>query len=68
MINIISHHRIPLNPRPVLNFSYSTSDLIGKGFTSQVYRGTSNITGFPLAIKVIDKNLLKEEDRRLIRS
>lgn len=68
MINPVRHYA-PVDPSsPVLNFHYSPSDLIGKGFTSQVYKGVSTITGIPLAIKVIDKNLLKEEDRKLIKS
>jgi serine/threonine protein kinase len=51
-----------------LSFNYSTSEMIGKGFTSQVYKGVSKITGFPLAVKIIDRNAMKEEDRRLINS
>ena len=53
---------------PEFNFAYSTHDFLGKGFTSQVYRGRSKITGFPLAIKIIDINLLKEEDKKLVGS
>ena len=53
-------------PQPQLNFSFSPHDIIGKGFTSQVFRGRSNTTGLPVAIKIIDVNLLKEHDRKLV--
>lgn len=62
---MLHHHH---HSHPLFNFTYSTNDFLGKGFTSQVYRGKSKITGFPLAIKIIDVNLLKEEDKKLVTS
>ncbi|CAD8046461.1 unnamed protein product [Paramecium sonneborni] len=41
------------------NFSYGLHQQIGKGFSSKVYKGQNEVTGETVAIKVIDKALLK---------
>ena len=68
MGNYIDYYLQLLNSQQYLNFNYSICNMIGKGFTSEVFRGTSKSNGLPLAIKIINKNFLKEEDQKLIKS
>lgn len=35
-----------------MNYSYSVGDVIGKGFSSIVYKGVNDSTNEPVAIKV----------------
>jgi len=35
-----------------MNYSYSVGDVIGKGFSSVVYKGINDSTNEPVAIKV----------------
>lgn len=43
------------------HYSYSLNDLIGKGFSSKVYKGKNEKTGELVAIKVIDMKMVTNE-------
>jgi serine/threonine-protein kinase ULK/ATG1 len=53
------------------HFSYALTDIIGKGYSSQVFKGKNDLTSKyyhyadePVAIKVIDMKMLKCEVNR----
>jgi|JI9StandDraft_2_1071091.scaffolds.fasta_scaffold216212_1 predicted Ser/Thr protein kinase len=41
-------------------YHYSEGDVVGKGYSSVVYKGTDSITGDHVAIKVVDIRQLKD--------
>lgn len=43
------------------HFSYNLSDAIGKGYSSQVFKGRNDLTNESVAIKVINMAMLKSE-------
>ena len=45
--------------KSIAHFSYSTKNYLGKGSYSNVYEGVNNHTREKVAIKIIDKNILK---------
>lgn len=45
--------------KKIENYSYGFADAIGKGYSSQVYRGRNDDTQENVAVKVIDLRLLK---------
>ncbi|KAL4459937.1 hypothetical protein ABPG74_003463 [Tetrahymena malaccensis] len=49
-------------PKKVIeNYSYCLPDIIGKGYSSKVYRGKNETTGDTVAVKVIDMKGIKNE-------
>jgi hypothetical protein len=61
---------LPINKsytrKKIENYSYGLSDTIGKGYSSQVYRGRNDNTEEPVAVKVIDLKMLKCEINRTL--
>lgn len=47
--------------KKIENYSYGLDDTIGKGYSSQVYRGKNDETQENVAVKVIDLKMLKNE-------
>ena len=45
--------------KKIEDYSYGLSDVIGKGYSSHVYKGRNDDTDEPVAVKVIDLKLLK---------
>ncbi len=53
--------------KKIENYSYGLNDVIGKGYSSQVYKGRNDNNGtyiflsidIPVAVKVIDLKMLK---------
>jgi serine/threonine protein kinase len=45
----------------VKNYSYGLLDYIGKGFSSEVFKGKNDSTGEIVAIRVIDMHKIKNE-------
>lgn len=45
--------------KKIENYSYGLNDVIGKGYSSQVYKGRNDTNDTPVAIKVIDLKMLK---------
>lgn len=43
------------------HYSYLLTDAIGKGYSSQVFRGRNDLTNEQVAIKVINMSMLKSE-------
>jgi serine/threonine-protein kinase ULK2 len=60
--------------KKIENYSYGLNDIIGKGYSSQVYKGVNDenskygflYVGRPVAVKVIDLKMLKNEINRLL--
>lgn len=52
--------------KKIENFSYGLNDAIGKGYSSQVYKGRNDSTDEPVAVKVIDLKMLKCEINRTL--
>lgn len=48
------------------NYSYPLDDIIGKGYSSQVFRGRNDLTNEPVAIKVIDMKMLKNDLNKML--
>ena len=48
------------------NYSYPLEDIIGKGYSSQVFKGRNDLTNEPVAIKVIDMKMLKNDLNRML--
>lgn len=46
--------------KTIEHYSYFLSDVIGKGFSSTVYKGKNKDSGVSVAIKVIDLRKLSE--------
>lgn len=45
--------------KKIENYSYGLNDVIGKGYSSHVYKGRNDETDQSVAIKVIDLKMLK---------
>jgi hypothetical protein len=45
--------------KKIENFSYGLMDVLGKGYSSQVYAGRNDDTAVPVAVKVIDLKMIK---------
>lgn len=56
----------PYTRKKIENFSYGLNDNIGKGYSSQVYKGRNDANEEPVAIKVIDLKMLKCEINRTL--
>ena len=52
--------------KKIENYSYALADIIGKGYSSQVYKGRNDNTMEPVAIKVIDLKMLKTDINRVL--
>lgn len=49
----------PYTRKKIENYSYGLNDAIGKGYSSQVYKGRNDSSDEPVAVKVIDLKMLK---------
>lgn len=49
----------PYTRKKIENYSYGLNDAIGKGYSSQVYKGRNDASDEPVAVKVIDLKMLK---------
>jgi hypothetical protein len=45
--------------KKIENYSYGLSDVIGKGYSSQVFKGRNDSNNDSVAVKVIDMRMLK---------
>ncbi len=45
--------------KKIQSYSYGLDDAIGKGYSSQVYKGKNDETNESVAVKVIDLKMLK---------
>lgn len=45
--------------KKIEGYSYGLNDVIGKGYSSHVYKGRNDDNNHPAAIKVIDLRMLK---------
>jgi serine/threonine-protein kinase ULK2 len=52
--------------KKIENYSYGLNDVIGKGYSSHVYRGRNDDTNENVAIKVIDLKMLKNEINKIL--
>jgi serine/threonine-protein kinase ULK/ATG1 len=52
--------------KKIENYSYGLNDVIGKGYSSHVYRGRNDENSQNVAIKVIDLKMLKNEINRIL--
>lgn len=52
--------------KKIQNYSYGLNDVIGKGYSSHVYRGRNDENSQNVAIKVIDLKMLKNEINRIL--
>jgi hypothetical protein len=52
--------------KKIENFSYGLNDVIGKGYSSHVFKGRNDDTSDSVAIKVIDLRLLKNDINRIL--
>lgn len=52
--------------KKIESYSYGLSEGIGKGYSSQVFRGRHDDSGDPVAIKVIDLRLLKNDINKVL--
>jgi len=47
--------------RVIENFSFLSSDMIGQGYSSKVYKGKNDISNLPVALKLIDLSKINNE-------
>jgi serine/threonine protein kinase len=52
--------------KKIENYSYGLNDVIGKGYSSQVYKGRNDETSESVAVKVIDMRLLKNDINKIL--
>ena len=52
--------------KKIENYSYGLNDVIGKGYSSQVYKGKNQDSEENVAIKVIDMHMLKNDINKLL--
>jgi serine/threonine-protein kinase ULK2 len=52
--------------KKIEGYSYGLGDAIGKGYSSQVYKGRHDDSQQPVAVKVIDLRLLKNDINRVL--
>jgi hypothetical protein len=52
--------------KKIENFSYGLNDVIGKGYSSHVFKGRNDESNQSVAIKVIDLRLLKNDINRIL--
>ena len=52
--------------KKIENYSYGLGDTIGKGYSSQVYKGRNDDSSQAVAVKVIDLKMLKNEINRIL--
>ena len=52
--------------KKIESYSYGLNDVIGKGYSSHVYRGRNDDTGDNVAVKVIDLRLLKNDINKVL--
>lgn len=52
--------------KKIENYSYGLNDVIGKGYSSQVYKGKNQDNEEHVAIKVIDMHMLKNDINKLL--
>ena len=60
------HSTLCDSDRKVGSYSYSTTQEIGSGYSSKVYRGQSTKDGSEVAIKVIDLKKYSEQSLRML--
>lgn len=52
--------------KKIENYSFALNDAIGKGYSSQVYRGRNDDDNENVAVKVIDLKLLKNDINKIL--
>ena len=52
--------------KKIEGFSYALSEVIGKGYSSHVYRGRNDNTGEAVAVKVIDLRMRKNDINKVL--
>jgi serine/threonine protein kinase len=52
--------------KKIENYSYGLNDVIGKGYSSHVYKGRNDESDLSVAVKVIDLKMLKNEINRIL--
>jgi serine/threonine-protein kinase ULK2 len=52
--------------KKIEGFSYGLGEVIGKGYSSHVYKGRNDTTGESVAVKVIDLRMLKNDINRVL--
>lgn len=52
--------------KKIENYSYGLNDVIGKGYSSHVYKGRNDDSDQNVAVKVIDLKMLKNEINRIL--
>jgi serine/threonine-protein kinase ULK/ATG1 len=54
--------------KKIEDYSYALNDRIGRGYSSEVFRGKNDLTQEAVAIKVIDLHKLQDLNKQLLRS
>lgn len=62
----ISNMTTSYTRKKIEGYSYGLNDVIGKGYSSHVYKGRNDQTGEPVAVKVIDLRLLKNDINKVL--